>query len=252
MMLNNEGERKLILMKTLARKQYNRLSVLSDSLMMEDYNPVLPSHGGGYLQLPYRPQLPIGDFNDPATVLDFVFMEIGRGLAFSETKFLAEHLERSVESRKVQKTPLQGVLDFVANLRNSGREPSVIFAPIDYYMDWYDDLMIAAGHNVPFRITNEEEKSYFVLPDGSQIRWIWSNKLSPFNDFFILDKSWARWISKRSEEDGERFQIDVKVRGDKLDVIFRLVFKLDIIDTDAIRRFTPLKGRSVPLGQPQS
>ncbi len=248
MKLNDEGVSKVVSMKALARKQYDRLSVLSDSLKMENYNTAEPSHQGEFLQLPYRPQLPIKDFNDPATVLDLVFMEIGRGIALSETKFLAEHLERSVEPIKVQKTPLQGVLDFVASMRNSHKEPSIVFAPIDYYMDWYDDLMAAAGQDLPFKITSEEEKSYLIFPDGSRLRWVWSNKLSPFNDFFILNKSWARWISKRSEEDGERFQIEVKEKEDKLDVIFRLVFRLEIKDTQAIRRFTPLKGRNAPLG----
>jgi len=238
MSLNEEGIRKVARMKELARKQYGRLSVLSDAVTMEDFNPA--QHQGEFQQFPYRPLMPISDFNDPNTVMDFVFGEIGRGLASSETKFLADHLASSRVSITVPKTPLEGVLDFYESLKNDGKEPSVVFAPIEYYMDWYDDLMIAAGRNVPFKIASEEEKTYLVFPDERRLRWVWSNKFQPFNDFVVLDKNWAKWISKRSQEDGERLQITIAHAGDKLDIIFRLVFRLEILDQNAIRRFTPL------------
>jgi hypothetical protein len=245
MSLNDEGAAKLARMKELARQQYGRLSVLSDAVTVEDYDP--SRHSGEFVQLPYRPLMDVSSFNDPNTVMDLVFGEIGRGLAFSETRYLAEHMASLADSVKVEKTPLQGLLNFTEGLRASGKEPSIVFAPIDYYMDWYDDLMVAARQRTPFVIsTTHEEKSYLMFPDGTKLRWIWSNKLSPFDDFFVVDKNWARWISKRSEADGERFQITVRERGDKLDIIFRLIFKVEVTDSTAVRRFTPVKGQNRP------
>jgi hypothetical protein len=240
MSLNEEGLKKVARMKEVARKQFDRLSVLSDAVRMEEYDP--HHHQGEFIQLPYRPLMPIRDFNDPNTFMDLVFGEIGRGLAFSETKFLTEHLAASSETVKVEKTPLSGVLDFINSLKRSGRyQPSIVFAPIDYYIDWYDDLIVAARKNLPFKIsTAGDEKSYLMFPDGAMMRWFWSNKYAPFDDFYIIDKNWARWIFKRSTEDGQRFQITISQTADKLDIIFRLVFKLEVLDTNAIRRFTPL------------
>ena len=243
MSLNAEGLRKAGLMKTLARKQYERLSILPDGVTMEDYHPNELRHQGEFVQLPYRPQLPIRDFNDPATVLDLVFGEIGRGLAFSETRYIVEQLQNSAQLQTLPNSPLQAVLAADTILRGNGFRPSLLLAPIDYYMDWYDDLIVAAGPNVPFRITAEEEKNYLMFPDGHRLRLVWSNNLAPFQDFFILDPRWARWISKPSE-DGERFQISYTERGENLDVIFRLVFRLAIEDLRAIRRFTPGRGRN--------
>jgi len=250
MSLNEEGIRKVDRMKELARKQYERLSILPDAVRVEDYDPARDQ--GEFVQLPYRPLMPISDFNDPNTFMDLVFGEIGRGLAFSETKFIVDHLASTVSGETLQKTPLEGVRDSCASLRDSGYEPSIILAPVDLYMDWYDDLMVAAREFTPFTMSTTHEKTYLMFPSGDAIRWVWSNKYAPHNEFYVIDRNWARWISKRSEEDGQRFQITIRQAGDKLDIIFRLVFKLEIEDPRAIRRFTPLKGRKGPLGQSQS
>lgn len=249
MILSEEGLRKVDRMRELSRKQYHRLSVLTDAVSVEAYNPA--RHQGEFLQLPYRPQLPIKDFNDPSTVLDMVFTEIGRGLAFSETRFIADHLAQFVTS-DFSRTPLNGVLESYDSLIASRHEPSLILAPIDSYMDWYDDLMLAAGPNPPFRISTLEEKTYLSFPDGNQVRLAWSNKFTPFDDFFIVDKRWARWIVKLSEDDGEKLQISIVSKRDKLDVTFKLVFKLEALEASYIKRFTPLKGRHAPISEPQS
>ena len=48
MSLNDEGLRKIARMKELTRTQFDRLSVLSDSVMMEDYDPA--RHQGEFIQ----------------------------------------------------------------------------------------------------------------------------------------------------------------------------------------------------------
>src|SRR5438552_19135644 len=99
MSLTEEGAKKLAEMKVLARRQHNRLSVLPDSVTMEDYKESAQQEE--FLQLPYRPLMDIRSFNDPTVVMDLVFGEIGRGLAFSEIRFLAEHLAKSTENSKI-------------------------------------------------------------------------------------------------------------------------------------------------------
>lgn len=248
MSLNQEGIQKVARMKELVRRQYDRLSILPDAVRMEDYDPSL-SHGE-FLQLPYRPLLPIADFNDPNTFMDLVFGEIGRGLAFSETKFLVDHLAATLPAESVRRTPLEGILDSYTSLQNGGFEPSMVLAPVDYYMDWYDDLMIAARRLNPYTMsTTHDEKTYLMLPDGNRLRWAWSNKVSPFNEFYLMDRNCARWISKRSEEDGHRLQITITQAGDRLDVIFRLIFKLEIEAPRAVRRFIPLRAHNTPMRQ---
>jgi hypothetical protein len=238
MSLNAEGITKVARMKELARKQFERLSVLSDAALMDDY---LPSRDlGEFQQLPYRPLMPISDFNDPSTFMDLVFGEIGRGLASSETKYLTERMAESVRTVNVDKSPIEAVADFRTNLLSSGHYPSIIFAPVDYYMDWYDDMMIHTDRDSPFFLgTHEEEKTYLRFPDGTMVRWVWSNRFQPFDDFYMVDRNWARWISKRASEDNERFQITVSQVLDKLDVVFRLVFRLEVLNPSMIRRFVP-------------
>lgn len=238
MSLTPEGIRKLEEMKAIAVRQYERISALPDAVELESFDS--SKHTGEFMQLPYRPLMGIDSFNDPTVIMDLVFGEIGRGLAFSETRLIAERLTKSSAIPSTPRTPLLGILESVASLRSSGFNPTSVFAPVNSYVDWYDDLMTYAPPP-PFRITKEEEKSYLVFPDGRALRWIWSNKLSPFDDFFVLDKKWAHWISKPNVS--HRLEITEKTVGSKLDIIFRVVFKFDVKEESAVRRFTPLKPR---------
>lgn len=237
MSLTEAGSRKLDEMKALAVRQYNRISILPDAVAMEDYDP--SRHAGEFNQLPYRPLMDIDSFNDPTVVMDLVFGEIGRGLAFSETRMIAEYLTSSRALPRPSMTPLLGILESVASLREDGFEPTIILAPVDSYVDWYDELMMATLPSPPFRMEKEEEKSYLVFRDGLNLRWVWSSKLSPFRDFFVLDKRWAQWVSKPTIRD--RFQITERATDSKLDIIFRVVFRFDPQNESAVRRFTPSK-----------
>ena len=224
-------------MKQLAAAQYNRISVLPDVVQMEDYDA--SRHQGGFMQLPYRPLMDTTSFNDPTVVMDLVFGEIGRDLAFSETKLIVERLKSDVVTGP-SATPIRGVVESVASLQSGGRIPSAVLAPVRFYMDWYDELAMTVGPQ-PFRIEKEEETTHLVFPDGLSLRLVWSNKLSPLDEFFVIDKRWARWVSKPNTHD--RFEITERTAGNKVDLIFRIVFKFDVQDAMAVRRFVPQEPR---------
>lgn len=87
------------------------------------------------------------------------------------------------------------------------------------------------------RASWEEERNYLLLPGNARLRLAWSNKYAPSEDFFIIDRRWARWIAKPSFSD--RFQIVVNPEGEKLDAVFRTVYQLTVEHPEAVRRFTP-------------
>jgi hypothetical protein len=224
MSLTPEGQRKLEVMKTLAESAYRDTSILEDAVTVEPYNEV--THRDEFFQLPYRTIMEREWFDDPTYVMDLVFGEIGRGIAYGEHRILVEELGRMTTAIP-ERRPLISVLSKISELVQSGYEPSLIFAPIDYYMDAYTTWL-----GPQMRITSSGGHPFLELGQQARLRIVWSGKLVPFTDFFVLDRNWARWIVK------ERFNIEVRPNS-QLDTIFKTVYRLEIAEgAEAVRRIS--------------
>ncbi|MDE1853856.1 MAG: hypothetical protein KGI38_08955 [Thaumarchaeota archaeon] len=234
MPLSGEGYEKLSSLKRLSKAAYFATSILDDAVTLDNYSPEL--HSGEFYQLPYRRNMELEWFNDPSYVMDLVFGEIGRGIALSERNILFQELEH-LAARRPTRQPFVHLLAVITEMIQEGYQPSLILAPVDYFTEWHTRWLNPPAQG-QMRLSLEDDKSYLNLGNVAKVRVVWSNKLAPSTDFFVLDKAWAKWISKPNKHN--RFEIKISELPAGFDIIFRTVYRLEVLDAQMVRRVSPL------------
>lgn len=214
-------EQKIANSEQLAKDSYYGASVVNQIVSVRDFRLC----DGDSLRIYRRVYVPKEWFTRTDIFSDTVFEQFGSDIAFSEKKFIVE--EGILKSERILRNIVDeinlGTLEETAGrLREAGFEPTVLFAPIEYFVPIHVDWP-RAGLQVRFG------------PDAITIarrdyRVFWSNKYMPFKEFIFIDKSFGEWISKPSFNDRFYVKISPSDRPDQLDFFAYTTMKFSIKD----------------------
>lgn len=214
-------EQKIERSEQLTRESYHRGSIIDKIVDTRDYTLGDES----FIRIFRRVYVPDEWFTETNIVSDFVFHEFGSDIALSEKKFFVEEKilkETQIRRKRVNEFNL-GILEETAgSLIENGFDPTVLFAPIEYYVPFYTDWL---GRNL--QIGNDPST---VIILGRQCHVFWSNKYMPFKEFIFIDKSFGEWISKPSFNDRFYVRISPSDKPDQLDFLAYTIAKLSIIE----------------------
>lgn len=233
MSLSPNGLDKLREMQRLAGRAYYSASILDEIVSLRDFEQ---GDIREFQQLAYRPRLEAEMFNDPATVMDLVFGEIGRSIALSEERAIVTKIAELTVQGSPANDNFVAIVQAVTRLLAEGGSPSLILAPVDYYMTWHWDWATRHSEGPGFRFIQDSGRSYLQVGSFPPIRVRWSNKYVPFDDFYVIDRGWGEWVAKPDR--GHRFQVRFLERNE-LDYAYKVVFRLDIIDPSRVLRIIP-------------
>lgn len=191
---------------------YFNASIVESTLGMKDFSQEL-HHGLDFLKFGTWQYLPKEWFTDPANYPDFVFSEIGRGIARSEEKYI---IDQTINCKKtaienIDQFTIDSLLKAAAELV-SPRNPSrlfTLFLPIAYYKS----VFIEWGLKDPMGEVRIEKDHLYVGP--FEFRLLWSNKFMDFNKIVVVTTPFAEWVAKPSVKN--RLEVSLVESKEKID-----------------------------------
>jgi len=205
----------------LAKDSYYRASIINQIVNVRDSRP----DDGEFLKIYRRVYVPEEWFTRIDIISDNVFQQFGSDIALGEKKFFIEEKilkNTQIRPKIVNEMNLRSLEETADSLLGDGFMPTVLFAPIDYYVPFYVDWLGST-----LQIGNDPSK---VIISGRQYSIFWSNKYMPFKEFIFIDKSFGEWVSKPSFTDRFYVKISRSDKPDQLDFLAYTKMKFSITE----------------------
>jgi hypothetical protein len=205
----------------LAKDSYFKNSVISQIVNVRDFRP----GDQGFVRIYKRVYVPREWFTRTDIYSDLAFEQLGSSIALSEKKFIIEDQilkNAEITRRTVDEINLSNLEETADSLVEAGFEPTVLVAPIEYFMPIYVDWQRSALR-VGFApdIITISRRNYNIF---------WSNKYIPIKEFIFIDKSFGEWISKPSFNERFYVRISPSDQLDKLDFLAYTTLKFSVVE----------------------
>jgi hypothetical protein len=215
-------EQKIERSEQLTKESYYKASIVDKIVDIRDYR-----HGDeDFIRIFRRVYVPDEWFTqtDKMEIMsDLVFEEFGSDIALSEKKYFIEEKilkDEQIRRNKVDEINLKSLEKTADLLLNDGFLPTVIFAPVEYYVQFYADWL---GSNLQIG-----KDPHTIKMSGRSYSIFWTNKYAPFKEFIFIDKSFGEWISKPSFNERFYVKISPSDKPDQLDFLAYTTAKLSI------------------------
>lgn len=227
-------EQRIELSERLTRDSYRKASIIDQIVNTRDCTP----NDVDFIRIFRRVYVPLEWFTETNIASDLVFQEFGSDIALSEKKFLLEEKilkTTGILRKRVDAFNLEGLGETAGLLLEGGFMPTILFAPIEYYVQFYADWL---GRNLQI---GKDQNTVIIM--GHRMHVFWSNKYIPFKQFIFIDKSFGEWVSKPSFDNRLYVKISPSDKSDQLDFLAYTIAKLSIIN--------PRKIAILELNEPQ-
>jgi hypothetical protein len=226
-------EQKIEESEQLAKDSYFKASVIDQIVNVRDCE----RGDENFLRLYRRIYVPKEWFTRTDIFSDLVFQEFGSDIALSEKKFIVDEILKNNQIRRttVDEINLRNLEETAGSLIGAGFEPTVILAPIDYFVPFYAEWL---GPNL--QIGMDRHKATLLR---RQYSIFWSNMYMPFKEFIFLDRSFAEWISKPSFNNRFYVKISPSDKIDQYDFLAYTTLRFSITD---LRKIAILQKNETP------
>lgn len=210
--------------KEILKKAYNESSDFNELVEVKDAVP----DEADFQMLYFRHQIPTEWFTRTDVAIDVVFQQFGANLAFSETHYLVDRIfsERTIPKvdigENIQKDVILNIEEF-----SNANELNALLAPINQYVDMHTKWLTESPDKVKMDIRTGNLSFGNITP-----KILWSNKYMPFDDFALVDKKFARWISKPSFAERLTIKVSKTENEGNLDLLFYVSLKFNIVDVE--------------------
>jgi len=217
-------EQRIARSEQLARDSYYRTSVIDQIANTRDFRE--DDRDESFLRTYRRVYIPAEWFTRQDIFSDLVFEQFGSDIAFSEKKFIVEDrilTNTDVRRTTVDEIDLRSLEETADSLLDAGFNPTVLFAPIEYYVPFYAEWQRSALRvGFPDDVMTISRHNYHIF---------WSNKYMPFKEFIFIDKSFGEWISKPSFNERFYVRISESDKADQLDFLAYTTLKFLAVDS---------------------
>jgi len=172
-------------------------------------------------------------FTDPTIIPDYVFREIGRGIAIGEENYIVQQIltHPKVTLRHIEKFDYESLIKALHELRSVTN--LILFVPIKYFVP------IHVNWAIKHKRVRIEKNDLYV--NGARIKVFWSSKYVDFDKIILARKSFGKWIAKPTV--GKRLEVEIKESSEKPD---QLELKAQTIFNFRILNFEQIKVLDVP------
>lgn len=219
-------------------EQYFSYSIIESSVDAVDFSE--KQHGKFEFQkFGIWKYLPKEWFTDPANYPDFVFSELGRGIATGEKNYLIKEILgcKYIEKKEIPTFEYSNLTEIVNSLASSSgfHDCFVLFMPIKYFT-----LVLTEW---AFKKEMIKIEKFDVLDvNGHKLKVIWSNKYVEFDEIILAIKTYGQWIAKptvKARLDVSLFESEQKPFSMELKA--QTAFNFKIINPEHVRMLHALQ-----------
>jgi hypothetical protein len=184
----------------------------------------------GFQQLGFRHLIPREWFTREDVAIDVAFEQFGANLALSETHHVIDKIfgETSIPKIDLGQNVREGVVTNVEAFSET-KQINAMLAPIDHYVDMHMKWPVESQGKIRMDIRTGVLSFCEIQPDI-----FWSNKYMPFDDFALIDRGFGNWVSKPDFDDRLTVQITGSTEEDKLDLLFFVTMKFNIVEAERV------------------
>ncbi len=140
-------------------------------------------------------------FNGDSYHWEYYCKQIGRSIALAEERHIFEELGKIAghgDAIDAARPTFQSLFRGTEILQERGFRPSVLVAPIAFYMPVFKLLVI-----------DWQDGRHVTLPGGHRLELFWSSKSIPIDRFVVLDPRAGEWKVKLDAETQERLTVAI-------------------------------------------
>lgn len=218
-------EQKIERSEQLVRESYYKNSVIDQLVNVRDSNP----NDQVFLKLGRGIYIPEDWYTQGDIYYDMALQQLGENIAFSEKKYVIEEILKDERINRVTSPEinLTSLKEQSHRLHDSRFRPTVLFAPIDYFvkltLDW-------PREDSAFRL----EKFDKIMISGQAYKVFWSNKYIPFKEFIFVNKGYGEWVAKPTFHDRFYVKISESDKAGKLSLVMYTLLKFSIPEPSRI------------------
>jgi hypothetical protein len=164
--------------------------------------------------------LTVDHWLDQSYVHDLVFIEMGRVIGLSETKYLVERIEKEIRPVSGNAFDMDLISHHAHELSEKKYNPTALILPIQLYREFFNKWVLTRH----LKIHGPGEQ---ITLDGLRMRLVWSNKFVPLSRALIVNKYFADWTCSPSPDD--RIQVNFAPKDEtNMDVQVESKFRMEI------------------------